>query len=761
MSNDIKEITHTESINKKCLNSSSGSALKAYKKAIQKSNFEGIPLLNKDTASSNTYDIDMLLDSKVQKEANSSHRIKNSRNFAIVKVSNSKDSKKILSTTCKSLDIKLAEKKTEKSEKIEKLREEAIKKELEECTFHPKILGETKVRSPDEYYKDQLKYEGKKQEKIREIQKAFSQSVLTQMGSFTHVPSITEKSSLLASKHVYEENTYDRLHKGLKPKVTIESIDSKVDGEKNKKSEGNTESQWTFTPTLNIRSKNLLRIAPVDEILYEDAKRRQRDKNEQKIMLNYESSVNPSSEKMLIEKFYKEFIDICNWDDIIYTDFQMILQSMFFILGLEKHKNKEIELSYKLWSRVSQNNDICSNERLIMTLLAVMKYQGSVFANSDEAISPEETESIHLQYFLFYENRISITNKSSINRSIKNEQEYSFSPDICPNSRKIAEQTNIDDIIKKKKQKKMEVIREVEEKIFEECTFQPMISPIFLQTDSERIKDPIFKEYLQISSDCDHRGEMLYNFSQVAKEKKELIIKEEQEKLKEQELIKCTFSPDIGLKDREKKITSSTDIKSTVKRLSKAKEQSNSAKSLTMKKKNNQEINKLQHYKKKSENFDYEYEKEKKLQEWEDKKLKEIRKKKQEHELKLKSERELELEKRKKIEEEKKARQERLKKINEEKKIKSDIEKKKNARVRKVSLLSSFNSSNNTNEGYVSPDKEIYGVNREYMCQGKIEYEGDYNKPYASYVATEVLENKDIEAFVNEKNNQDLDDQLT
>ena len=132
------------------------------------------------------------------------------------------------------------------------------------------------------------------------------------MGSFTHVPSITEKSSLLASKHVYEENTYDRLHKGLKPKVTIESIDSKVDGEKNKKSEGNTESQWTFTPTLNIRSKNLLRIAPVDEILYEDAKRRQRDKNEQKIMLNYESSVNPSSEKMLIEKFYKEFIDICN-----------------------------------------------------------------------------------------------------------------------------------------------------------------------------------------------------------------------------------------------------------------------------------------------------------------------------------------------------------------------------------------------------------------------------------------------------------------
>ena len=47
------------------------------------------------------------------------------------------------------------------------------------------------------------------------------------------------------------------------------------------------------------------------------------------------------------------------------------------------------------------------------------------------------------------------------------------------------------------------------------------------------------------------------------------------------------------------------------------------------------------------------------------------------------------------------------------------------------------------------------------MCQGKIEYEGDYNKPYASYVATEVLENKDIEAFVNEKNNQDLDDQLT
>jgi hypothetical protein len=519
-----------------------------------------IPLLNKDTVSIDTYDFGMLLDFKVQKEALSTHRIKKSTQNSLNRNLNPKtfhSSKKTPTSPCVSTKSNKDNEGNSKNEKIQKIKEELSNKERQECTFAPKIIGKRKIRSPDEYYKDQLVYQNKKNEKIKEKQKELSQSVITEASTFSHVPEITEKSSQIASKHIYGENKYDRLSKGLKPPKPKDP-----NTQETKSSAKSPTPVLTFTPELNLRSKNLLRIAPIEEILYEDALRRQKQKNEEKVYTSSFSPLNANSEKLLIEKFYKEFTEVCDLEQLNFSDFKKLLNTMYFVLNFEKNKQKELELANKLWKNLSEGNESVSSEKVIMHFLAVMKYQSAVYTNSDEAISPEETDYIHSQYFLFYENRQSVINKSSVNRSV-NAEENSFIPEICPKSRAITQHISLDKINQKKSQKKMEMIKEVEEKTLEECTFQPTITLSYQKNTKKDIKSPILKEYLQIPTSSAHRGELLYNYSTLIREKKEMIMKQEKLKTEEKELAECTFAPKIDFKNPEKSNLKSKAFKKT------------------------------------------------------------------------------------------------------------------------------------------------------------------------------------------------------
>lgn len=645
-----------------------------------------IPLLNKDTASVNTYDIDMLLDKKVQKDAVGAHRIKSSQYFSLTKnisPNSANSSKSISSAGSKNISTSfprveaVAKSLQEKKAKIEKLQNEVIENELKECTFAPKILAQKKSRNPEEYYKDQMKFEEKKQEKLKNIQKELSKSVASEMSSFSFAPSISEKSVFLASKHVYNTDTYDRMSKGLKPKIPSDDDNNEAQSDDRKtKDEKSSSSDFTFTPSLNLRSKNMLRMTPVDEILYEDAKRRIKLKNENKIAQNTEFTVNPNSEKMLIEKFCKEFMDICLPENVNYSDYYAVLQNMYFALGNERYRDKEKDLAFRLWSRISQGQENTPSERFLMNLLAIMKYQTAMYTDSVEAISPEETESLHLSYILFYENRTSVTNKSTINRSI-NCEEPTFTPELCPNSKKIMESINLEEIQKRHQQKKMETIKEVEEKAFDECTFQPMISPSVPNLKVEEIRNPMLKDYLEFSgSQSAHRAELLYTYSVHAKEKKEDLLREEKEKLVEKELSQCTFAPVTSRKTTEK---SKEEIRRSVDRLAQAKKQ---------KVPKNIKSNKNKFLKEKTDE-----ERAQKFREWEERKLQEKKKEQAEKQSLIMKQKEKEMEEKRRIEENKKLRYERLKQMMDEKKQKSLIEKKQNSRVLAVSALSSYDNS--------------------------------------------------------------------
>ncbi|OMJ66920.1 hypothetical protein SteCoe_36077 [Stentor coeruleus] len=642
-----------------------------------------IPLLNKGIASVNNYNIDMLLNKKVQKDPLSAHKIKSSQYLSLTKnisPNSATSSKSISSAGSKNLSTSfprveaVAKGLQEKKAKIEKLQNEVIENELKECTFAPKILAQKKPRNPEEYYKDQMKFEEKKQEKLKNIQKELSKSVASEMSSFSFAPSISEKSVFLASKHVYSTDKYDRMSKGLKPKIPSDDddIEGQSDNKKNK-DEKSTSGDFTFTPSLNLRSKNMLRMTPVDEILYEDAKRRIKLKNENKIAQNTDFTVNPNSEKLLIEKFCKEFMDACIPENVNYSDFYVVLQNMYFVLGNERHRDKEKDLAFRLWNRVSQGQETTLSERLLMNLLAIMKYQTAMYTDSVEAISPEETESLHLTYILFYENRTSVTNKSTINRSV-NCEEPTFTPEICANSKKIMENINLEDIQKRHQQKKMETIKEVEEKAFDECTFQPMISPSVPNLKVEEIRNPMLKDYLEFSgSQSAHRAELLYTYSVHAKEKKEDLLREEKEKLVEKELSECTFAPVTSRKTTEK---SREEIRRSVDRLAQAKKQKAT------------KNNKNKFLKEKTDE-----ERAQKFREWEERKLQELKMEQAKKQVLTMKQKEKEMEEKKRIMENQKLRYERLKQTMDEKKQKSILEKKQNSRVLAVSALSSYDNS--------------------------------------------------------------------
>lgn len=624
---------------------------------------KSIPVLNKDTCNSNTYDYNILLDNKVQKEALGAHRIKNSQT---AKISNHmKIHQKPVVKLTNSSSCKIENNLSAKQQKLEQLRQEKLKNELKECTFAPKIKEMRKMRSPDEYYKDQMKFEEKKNEKLKNIQKVLSESEANELNSYSFIPNITEKSAAMASKHLYDETgTYERLSKGCKPKFTKDSEEN---------SEEKPKDDFTFTPSLNIRSKNMLRMGPVEDILYEDAKRRQKAKNENKIVYMFESNVNSNSEKVLIEKFYKEFTQICDFDNLCFSDLNMILQSMHMMLGSEKNKSREKDLAFRLWEKITAGGQEVSSEKVLMHLMAIMKYQTSIFTDSSEAISPEETDTLHSVYFLFFENRNSVVNHSCFNRSAKPEPLPAFRPEISSNSKKILEDVSYEHILKRWEMKKMEVIQEMDEKQFGECTFQPIIYSNGLQISSEDIRDPLFKEYAQMSSNTTtHRAELLYSFASKRKEKKEDFIKSEKDKQESKELANCTFIPNSDKKPPEK--FSPEAIKKCVDRLSTSKSEKKISK------------NSQKSLKKTNSNAE---QKEKVLKEWEDRKNKEIKKLRAEMEQKKRMEKEKEEERRKKAEEEKKIKYERLKKTLEEKRIKAELDKKLNSKVKFVSVLGS------------------------------------------------------------------------
>jgi hypothetical protein len=198
-------------------------------------------------------------------------------------------------------------------------------REMEECTFIPKINDESSGnrRSVSEFLENQKKFLEKVENKRKKIQEEVIQKELENDGP--HKPEICEGTKkILEKKQETTENegkVHDRLykmHKATNAK-NMQSMSGKDSDSLSRKSSHmigpvNTKEEEdqskVFIPHIHEKSKNLKREDKVETILYKDALRRQQKSIEQataKPKIESKAQLSSSSKKALAMRFIREF----------------------------------------------------------------------------------------------------------------------------------------------------------------------------------------------------------------------------------------------------------------------------------------------------------------------------------------------------------------------------------------------------------------------------------------------------------------------
>lgn len=299
-----------------------------------------IPILNKDTISRNTYDLDKLLDSKVQKAA--------LKNLGLDKKSSLKRDRSLNSSRTSTKDETserlLAYGERQKAQK-DKLREESFKKELENCTFKPKINTQSENRSHEAFYEDMKKYLDEKLNKIKTKQEENEQLIISKSLDFPFRPSLCAHSVRIDKRIDNEESRHEKLYRLHKSKdQNLQRILKEKSLDNSRFSQSTEDSQLPFQPTVNKRSKNLVRDTSIDDHLYQDAIRRKQKPIEPPKTQIPEKMISTNSENVLINKLTTEFnenwdmIDIDNIEEVNYSRILDIFRSMYLLIENQKQE---------------------------------------------------------------------------------------------------------------------------------------------------------------------------------------------------------------------------------------------------------------------------------------------------------------------------------------------------------------------------------------------------------------------------------------
>ena len=554
---------------------------------------KGVPILNKDTVNPYTFDINYLLNPDVQKVAKSAHRLTMSttapngktmvtpknhikKNIANSKIfSNSKSQKEVAvpelaeklekRSKC-DVEERFYKKAKQTEEKIKNLKEEKEKKEVDGCTFKPEIKAKREKKTYEEFYEYMKRYNEKKEKKITHMKEEESKAKEKSM-DFSHHPKLCEKSlQMIARKSDLEESTFDRLHKLYKLQNKSGSIHKESITADMKHEEG-----LTFHPTVNKKSQVMNRSDPVEKILYDDALRRiNKDKNPPALVQS--KFITSKSEKVLIEKLKRDFedafvcIDAVSQDQLNYTKMIEMFKAMHFIKDDYKKEEERLLLLESWKILLVEGETYCKKSSILVFLIAVMGFYEDWMGSYDPSrlvLTPQEANKIHVKFDLFYSNRVSIVNKSTLNKSYKNNYDYSFHPQTVIESENMAKcwrsqnrtGGKIEDMLiaeKAKTLKKLEEKRAImDEQALDECSFQPIIEqmPEEFRTYGLFEKEDITAEYFKLLNEPKfqnkHKGIILHDLAKIVKQRKETISSENSKKREELELENCTFAPKL------------------------------------------------------------------------------------------------------------------------------------------------------------------------------------------------------------------------
>lgn len=357
-------------------------------------------------------------------------------------------------------DERVKEFQENKRRKMEMIKHENEKKEMENCTFRPQMMtrSDRPKRNLDEFLEAQRKHEE---------DKALKRNILLEQESqieagIVHHPQINETSrKMLSKRQDGDKPVYERLYGISKNKKKINQIIDDAESE-NKMEHDFTSQKFaskskmsasaqeeTFAPKINTKSKEIVRDQPVQVLLYNDALRR-KDMNELKKKKNNinennkrKREINENNIEYLIHRFNKEFeptfeaiaqqgeegpSEILN-----YRQLGELLFDMGFLSGSASSESEERILLSSMWTGLGgAQNEGLNKEVIRAFLLAVegVKITDSVTAPSEEEFGQmkdgefyPDCPKITKHFKLMYLNRISHLRDGTKKRIMKAESE--------------------------------------------------------------------------------------------------------------------------------------------------------------------------------------------------------------------------------------------------------------------------------------------------------------------------------------------------
>jgi hypothetical protein len=574
-----------------------------------------IPIVNKLTTNPDTYDLDFILDPKIQKITQAGHRFagsvkspepekrKHSVNFLkknkedIAKIRPKRDEPEMnfpLSDLSPPRAIPVSQISErfyshidKVKEKVHKIAEEIEQKNKEECTFQPQILTKRNSRrSVQDYVSNMYNYLERRNAKVKKLAEEKEKSELNKsIEELTFKPVICENSAkMIEAKRSgpIHDRLYDisrqteRSPSTRNESLNISGLSLAVDSK-------------PFVPTVNKVSHDIVRDKSIDTLLYEDGLRRAKQQEIQSPQPNRkEKLISDRSEKVLVDKLVREFCDVCDeielaLEKVSYSKFTEVLYRMYFIRNETENKNhdKERQLTLKLWKELSDDSEFIDKDTLKSAFLSIMNYVittgESVTTSQQEAEesempayltqpsekpekSAEEVRKFHNRYLLLYENRVSKTHKSYLNRVYKESHDLSFRPNISQyksqySARNLSvENIKIEDHLIEQKsildQKKEKIKKELETQEKTICTFKPAISkpPKFKSIKSpEKVRETLSRDYLEMNKQKSDkpRTDRLYELGKLGKEKAEKKAQEEKMKRDYKLQEECSFQPSL------------------------------------------------------------------------------------------------------------------------------------------------------------------------------------------------------------------------
>jgi hypothetical protein len=476
-----------------------------------------------------------------------------------------------------------------KRRKMELIKQENENKELEECTFKPKLVTKPagRRRKLDEFLHDQRKHEEDKAIKRNILLEQESQ---VEAGAIHH-PEINESSRKMLQKRADAgKPVHERLYGISKAGKKINQILNDAESEnmpysdassqrlpmKSKKAPRDAENE-TFAPKINEKSRGIVRDQPVQELLYNDALRR-KDMNElkkQKIIQENskkKAPINENNIEYLIHRFNKEFeptfeavaqqgeegpSEILN-----YRQLGELLFDMGFLSGSASSESEERILLSSMWTGLGgAQNEGLHKEVIRAFLLAVegVKITDSVKSPSEEEFGQmkdgefyPDCPKISKHFKLMYLNRIRHNRDGAKRKKMRVEseiaQDLTFQPMLSENTQNLAQRyrqkiaDNYDggkitvlDILTAQTNKEQwieETKKELAQKEQEECTFHPM-------TNENVVMKP--DESMQSTGD---KCFDLYTLAQAKNKQKMDKTRDEYEF--EKNANECTFTPNIN-----------------------------------------------------------------------------------------------------------------------------------------------------------------------------------------------------------------------